>query len=307
MSNISLFEKKIGEAGISALKDEPMSRHTTFRIGGKADMLVNVSGEEQLSFLIKTANECSVPYHVIGRGSNILVSDDGVDGVVMLTGGMDASDYDGALVITAGAGMKLSSLCDVAAEHALSGLEFAWGIPGSVGGAVYMNAGAYNADIGDVVYSCRGVDGDGEISERGADEMRFGYRSSFSQSSPFYITRVVFRLFPGDAALIRERMNMLYERRREKQPLEFPSAGSVFKRPSRGYASEMIEGCGLKGYTVGGAQVSEKHAGFIINKGNATASDVRRVIEHIRDLVFLRYSVKLEPEIRYIGRSGGSL
>lgn len=279
-----------------------MQKHTTFHIGGEADLFVNIADARQLALVLQAAGRAEVPWIVIGNGSNLLVSDLGIEGAVLHLSGMDGISYDGSCEITCGAGLRLSQLCVFAAENGLQGLEFAWGIPGTVGGAVYMNAGAYDSEMRNVVASCVVLDPQGEEHILAAEELDFGYRSSIFQKQPYIVTAVTVRLQPGDGAQIRAKMEDIFTRRKQKQPLEYPSAGSVFKRPQGNYAGTMIEACGLKGFTVGGAQVSEKHAGFIINTGSATASDVKRVIEHVQNEVFLKYSVRLEPEIKFIGR-----
>ena len=279
-----------------------MQKHTTFHIGGEADLFVNIADARQLALVLQAAGRAEVPWMVIGNGSNLLVSDLGIEGAVLHLSGMDGISYNGSCEITCGAGLRLSQLCVFAAENGLQGLEFAWGIPGTVGGAVYMNAGAYDSEMRNVVASCVVLDPQGEEHILAAEELDFGYRSSIFQKQPYIVTAVTVRLQPGDGAQIRAKMEEIFTRRKQKQPLEYPSAGSVFKRPQGNYAGTMIEACGLKGFTVGGAQVSEKHAGFIINTGSATASDVKRVIEHVQNEVFLKYSVRLEPEIKCIGK-----
>lgn len=302
MSDNVAFIKELQSKGIAFTENEVMDKHTTFRIGGEAELFISIANQEQLSFVIKTAENFGVPYLIIGNGSNLLVSDLGIEGAVLQLSGLDGISYDGSCEITCGAGLKLSKLCLFAAENNLQGMEFAWGIPGTVGGAVYMNAGAYDSEMQNVVAYCKAIDSKGEERIVTAEEMQFGYRSSMFQSEPLTITEVTVRLAPGEGSQIRTKMDDIFMRRKQKQPLEYPSAGSVFKRPQGNYAGTMIEECGLKGYTVGGAQVSEKHAGFIINIGSATASDVRRVVEYVQEQVFLKYSIKLERELKYIGR-----
>ena len=302
MADNMAFIKELQNKGISFTEKEMMDKHTTFRIGGEADLFVNIANTEQLCFAIKAAKEFEVPYLVIGNGSNLLVSDLGIEGAVLQLSGLDGISYDGSCEITCGAGLKLSKLCLFAAEQDLQGMEFAWGIPGTVGGAVYMNAGAYDSEMKNVVTSCKVVDSNGEERVVTAEEMQFGYRTSVFQSEPLTVTEVTVRLEPGEGSQIRAKMDDIFMRRKNKQPLEYPSAGSVFKRPQGNYAGTLIEDCGLKGYTVGGAQVSDKHAGFIVNVGSATASDVKRVVEHVQMQVFLKHSIQLERELKYIGR-----
>lgn len=302
MIDCSSLVTELQNQGIALTQKEGMCKHTTFHIGGEADLFINIPNTEQLVYVMQAAARAQVPCTVIGNGSNLLVSDLGIDGAVLQLSGMDGISYNGSCEITCGAGLRLSQLCMFAAENGLQGMEFAWGIPGTVGGAVYMNAGAYDSEMQHVVTGCTAVDAQGNACVLTAEEMNFGYRTSLFQSRPFIITSVTVRLAPGDSAQIRAKMDDIFIRRKQKQPLEYPSAGSVFKRPQGNYAGTMIESCGLKGFTIGGAQVSEKHAGFIVNIGSATASDVKRVIEHIQNEVFLKYSVRLEREIKYIGR-----
>ncbi len=302
MADYSKLITELQAEGIAFTENEAMDKHTTFHIGGEADLFVNVATAEQLAFVIKAAVSAEVPYLVIGNGSNMLVSDLGIEGMVIQLSGLDGISYDGSCEITCGAGLRLSKLCLFAAEQNLQGMEFAWGIPGTVGGAVYMNAGAYDSEMQNVVTACRVIDAAGEEKVITPEEMEFGYRTSMFQREPYIITSVTVRLAPGEGSQIRAKMDDIFARRKQKQPLEYPSAGSVFKRPQGNYAGTMIEACGLKGYTIGGAQVSEKHAGFIVNIGSATASDVKRVVEHVVDEVFLKYSIRLERELKYIGR-----
>lgn len=285
-------------------ENEPMSAHTTFKIGGPADVFIKPVGEEALSKVVVFCNENEIPVTVIGNGSNLLVSDLGIEGAVIYIGnGLSEIELTDFNVITCGSGTRLSLLCSFAAENGLSGLEFAWGIPGFVGGALYMNAGAYDSEMSNVVSECRVLNKNGEFETITKDKMKLGYRTSiFKEKKNKIITSAKFVLQPGRQDYIRQTMDALFERRKLKQPLEFPSAGSTFKRPTGNFAGTLIEKCGLKGFTIGGAQVSEKHAGFIINKGDATASDVKRVIEAVSERVFLETSIRLEPEVEFIGR-----
>ena len=302
MADCTALVTQLQEQGIAFTQNEPMQKHTTFHIGGEADLFVNIANADQLALVLRAAAREEVSWMVIGNGSNLLVSDLGIEGAVLHLSGLDGIEYDGSCEITCGAGLRLSQLCVFAAENGLQGMEFAWGIPGTVGGAVYMNAGAYDSEMRNVVTACTALDPQGAEHTLAAEEMEFGYRSSIFQQQPYIVTSVTVRLQPGDGAQIRARMEDIFSRRKQKQPLEYPSAGSVFRRPQGNYAGTMIEACGLKGFTIGGAQVSEKHAGFIINTGAATASDVKRVIEHVQNEVFLKYSVRLEQEIKNIGR-----
>ena len=280
----------------------PMSEHTSFAIGGPADIFLEAPTEEALSNLTAACRKWEIPVFILGNGSNLLVSDDGIEGaVVHISGGIADISLTGAYEITCGAGAKLSRLCSFALDHSLTGLEFAWGIPGSAGGAAFMNAGAYDSEMKNVLLSCRHIGPDGTAGRRIGEELDLSYRHSAYAGSGEIITALQLRLQPGDPEAIRAKMDDLMTRRRSKQPLEYPSAGSVFKRPAGHYAGTLIEQCGLKGYTIGGAQVSEKHAGFIVNIGGATCSDVRRLIAHIQEQVFLQTSIELQTEIKVVG------
>ncbi len=294
----------LDENQCSFKENEPMSLHTSFKIGGPADIFIEPVGENMLRRLIIFLKEKEIPITVIGNGSNLLVSDLGIEGAVIHIGnGLGEFSLDEFNVINCGSGLKLSMLCSFAAENGLSGLEFAWGIPGLVGGAIYMNAGAYESEISNVISECTYLTLDGNFHTISAEDMKLGYRTSiFKEKKNSIITSAKFTLTPAPVSSIREKMDTLLLRRKTKQPLDFPSAGSTFKRPSGNFAGTLIEMCGLKGYAIGGAMVSEKHAGFIINTGDATASDVKRLIEYVSDKVFLETSVRLEPEVEFIGR-----
>ena len=279
-------------------ENEPMRRHTTFRIGGKTRLYLQVQSFEALSQTLRILKKEAVPFLVLGLGSNVLFSDDGFEGaVIRLSGEFKEIRREGDCLI-AGAGASLRSLCETARDEGLSGLEFAFGIPGSVGGAVYMNAGAYGGEIRDAAVCAFHTDYDGNIGVYTGEELAFGYRISVYSGKKLIITGAKFALIPGDRDEIARRMEEILERRRSKQPLEFPSAGSVFKRPEGYYAGALIEGAGLKGAAVGAAQVSEKHAGFIINRGGATCADVFALIGKIQKTVLEKDGVLLEPEIR---------
>lgn len=300
----SLLKAFLQREEIVYKENEPMAAHTSFKIGGPADIFVEPANEDMVSKVVAFCNEKEYPLYILGNGSNLLVSDLGVEGVVVhISNGLADISLSGVNEITCGSGARLSMLCNFALENGLSGLEFAWGIPGFVGGAVYMNAGAYDSEMSAVLTECRVVTRDGRFETLTADKLKLGYRTSiFKEKKNRVITSAKMQLAPGDQSLIRARMEELIARRKEKQPLEFPSAGSTFKRPTGNFAGTLIEMCGLKGFTVGGAQVSEKHAGFVINIGNATASDVKRVIEAVTEKVFLETSIKLETEVEFIGR-----
>lgn len=298
---LEAFISEVENKGISCVTGEPMACHTTFRIGGKADVFVTVSNGTELSFVIKTARQCGVPVFCIGKGSNLLVSDKGIEGAVISLAGMNEIKADGNRV-TAGAGASLSALCITARDASLSGLEFAYGIPGSVGGALFMNAGAYGGEMSQVVVSAECVDENGEYRTVSADEMELGYRTSVFKRGGLFITSVTIELISGDKAEIAAKMQELTARRKEKQPLEYPSAGSTFKRPQGYFAGALIEKNGLKGVSCGGARVSEKHAGFVINGGGACCADVLGLIKKIQKTVFENDGVMLETEVLFVGR-----
>ena len=280
---------------------EPMAGHTTFRIGGPADCFVQLEDEEQLRKVRRYLGLAGVPFFVLGNGSNLLVDDAGYRGVVLQIGQkMSDISVQGCHII-AKAGATLRQVAAAALEHGLAGFEFASGIPGTVGGGVVMNAGAYGGEMSQVVNQVRVVSKEGESMELDNDTMEFRYRGSVIRGSAFTVTEVTFRLEPGDREAIRAKMEELAARRREKQPLEYPSAGSTFKRPEGHFAGKLIMEAGFAGYRIGGAQVSEKHCGFVINTGDATARDVRALIEEIQARVKERFRVELEPEIVFLG------
>lgn len=282
--------------------DEPMSRHTSFRIGGPADLLVSPKSEEGIRCAVQAAREAGLPLTILGNGSNVLVRDEGIRGVVLCIGnGFSEVQVDGSCVV-AQAGALLSVLSNEAQKAGLTGLEFAGGIPGSLGGALFMNAGAYDGQMADVVVSTRYYDmAEERYGELIGDAHAFGYRTSVFKSHPEWVAlSAVMRLKQGDPAEIRAKMDDFAQRRRDKQPLNYPSAGSTFKRPTGYFAGKLIQDAGLMGYTVGGAQVSEKHAGFVINRGGATCADVLALMEHVREEVMKQFGVELEPEVRVL-------
>ncbi len=285
--------------------DEPMSNHTTFKVGGPAECLVKASSGDEAAAVMRLCKSMGVECTVIGNGSNLLVGDKGIKGVVLqIADGLGMCMVNNAhKVIFAEAGVKLSRLASEAAKGSLSGLEFASGIPGTLGGAVYMNAGAYGGEIGGLITSVMYADSAGTLKTAGRKELMFGYRySSFSDALKGSVILACFlSLEQGSSDEIYKKMKELNDRRREKQPLSYPSAGSTFKRPEGHFAGKLIQDAGLMGYTIGGAQVSELHAGFIINKGGATASDIRSLIEHVRGTVKDKFGVELEPEVKMIG------
>lgn len=284
--------------GCEARKYEPMSKHTSFKIGGNADAYIKVNNLSKLSTILKECQASDVDYMILGNGSNLLVSDDGIRGVVIrLDGDFRKITLLDDTTIFCGAGATLAYLCKFAINCGLSGLEFAWGIPGTVGGAVFMNAGAYDGEMKDVVHSVSHISPSGEIGRTEKENLNFGYRTSVYRSNNMIITGVTLKLKKGNPDEIRAKMDDYMLRRSTKQPLEYPSAGSVFKRPEGNFAGALIEQCGLKGKTCGGAQVSEKHAGFIINKSNATSKDVRDLIGEIQKTVSEKTGYSLECEL----------
>ena len=284
--------------GCEARRNEPMSKHTSFKIGGNADVYIKVNNLSKLSTILKECQDSDVDYMILGNGSNLLVSDDGIRGVVIrLDGDFRKITLLDDTTIFCGAGATLAYLCKFALNCGLSGLEFAWGIPGTVGGAVFMNAGAYDGEMKDVVHSVSHISPSGEIGRTEKENMNFGYRTSVYRSNNMIITGVTLKLKKGNPDEIRAKMDDYMLRRSTKQPLEYPSAGSVFKRPEGNFAGALIEQCGLKGKTCGGAQVSEKHAGFIINKSNATSKDVRDLIGEIQKTVSEKTGYSLECEL----------
>lgn len=301
MSSFKLLEEKLVSIGCEFLIDEPMSRHTTFKIGGPAKLFCMPENEQQAADLIKACKELDITFFVLGNGSNLLISDNGLNGaVISFSQKMNGIAGEGNR-LTAKAGASLATLCRFAANEGLGGLEFAFGIPGSVGGAVFMNAGAYGGEIKDRVTSVTALFPDGEIKTVLAEQADFGYRHSAFEQNGAVILSAEFELFKDDKAVIEQKMRDILGRRKEKQPLEWPSAGSAFKRPQNGFAAAMIDECGLKGFAIGGAQVSEKHAGFVINRGNATCDDVLKLLEAVKEKVFEKTGVMLEPEIKRLG------
>ena len=299
----TLLDQTAQALGCPLRVDEPMARHTTFQIGGPADRFLTVENAAQLQGLLSCLRQAGIPYLVLGKGSNLLVSDKGIRGAVLHLGG----DFKKVEVLTdgrtlrAGAGAPLASVCALARERSLTGLEFAWGIPGSVGGGAYMDAGAYGGEMRDVVSRVLHLGPDGAPGEARGEELCFGYRKSRYTGGEDIITAVEFTLQPGDPAAIAGKMEELMARRKDKQPYDMPSAGSVFKRPQNGFAAALIEQCGLKGRRVGGAQVSEKHAGFIVNTGGATCQDVLELISVIQKTVEEQTGTRLECEVRVTG------
>ncbi|MEE1275110.1 MAG: UDP-N-acetylmuramate dehydrogenase [Olegusella sp.] len=293
------FRSIVGEEDV--LTDEPLSEHTTFEIGGPADLYVMPEDIDELRDVIDLCREKDLPFFVLGRGSDLLVSDEGYRGVIVgLADGLTGVDVD-EKEMTCEAGVTLKEAAEMACELGLTGLEFACGIPGTVGGACFMNAGAYDGCMADVIESVRVITPEGDVRQYGVDELDFGYRQSRIREEGLIVLSATFKLHHGDPEDIRAKMDDLTARREEKQPLDKPSAGSTFKRPEGYFAGKLISDAGLRGYQVGGAAVSTKHAGFVVNLGGATAADVRAVIEHVQDEVERQYGVRLEPEVRFLG------
>ena len=289
------------EIGCRVRRDVPMSLHTTFKIGGNAAVMIEADNSNQLSMIIRTVNMHDLSYIILGKGSNVVVNDDGLDKVVIkLTGELAKVNRLDKTTFYCGAGLSLAGLCREAENNSLSGLEFAWGIPGSVGGAVFMNAGAYGGEIKDVVFSVNHIDKEGRLGTIKGEDLDFGYRRSVYKDNGFTIIGAAFKLKLDSRTEIRNRMDDFMNRRKTKQPLELPSAGSVFRRPEGAFAGALIEQCGLKGASVGGAQVSPKHAGFIVNTGSATAADVKALIEKIQKTVKEETGYDLHREVIFL-------
>lgn len=287
------------------LFDEPMSQHTTFRIGGPADVFVMPENYEQIREVLRLCREEKLPFFVLGNGSNLLVSDSGYRGVIIqMDRNMEEIRLDGE-EIHACAGALLSSVAVAARNASLTGFEFAGGIPGTIGGAAVMNAGAYGGELKDVLKEVTVMTREGEILTIPAEKMEMGYRTSIIKTAGYLVLEAVISLKKGDEEAIRATMKDLSERRTEKQPLDYPSAGSTFKRPEGYFAGKLIMDSGLRGYRVGGAQVSEKHCGFVINAGGATAEDVRTLMDHVIRVVREKYGVTLEPEVKFLGDFNG--
>lgn len=284
--------------------DAPLRDYTSFKIGGNADVIVFPDTIQKLITVTEYAKNNSISLLVIGKGSNLLVNDNGFKGIVINTCKMDKIELVDDTTIFCQCGVSLSRLCRFALENSLTGLEFAFGIPGTAGGAAYMNAGAYGGEMKDILVSCTHISSDGTIGEFSGDELCLAYRHSVYSNSKFIILSLTLVLKKGDKNEIKAKMDDFMSRRKDKQPLEFPSAGSTFKRPEGYFAGALIEQCGLKGYSYGGAQVSEKHAGFVVNKGGATADDVMHVINHCKKKVLEQTGVNLEPEVKIIGQEG---
>lgn len=300
--NVVLYEyltEVLGRENV--LRKEPMSRHTTFRVGGEAEYFAKIQDKSQLTSILNYLRKTEQPYFVLGNGSNILVSDKGYEGVILdLSAGLKSIEIKDKRV-TAQAGALLSTVAVKAYEAGLTGFEFAAGIPGTIGGAIVMNAGAYDGEMKQVVETVTVVDEHGETMILDNETMEFGYRNSIIKNRPFIVTEAVLLLKEGEKEQIKERMEELNQKRREKQPLNYASAGSTFKRPEGHFAGKLIMDAGLRGFRIGGARVSEKHCGFVINEGNATATDVADVIDEVTERVRDKFGVTLETEIIKLG------
>lgn len=302
MYNYEKLINYIKNLNCDILLNEPMYKHTSFKIGGNADLFLIVKDEVSLIEILKLFNKYNVPFFIIGNGSNLLVKDDGIRGaVIKLDGEFNEIELMNEDTIKCGSAVLLSKLCNFAMKNALSGIEFAYGIPGTVGGAVCMNAGAYGGEVKDVISLCTHVKRDGTKEVLSLKDLKLGYRKSIYTETKDIITFVIIKLKKGNSLHIKENMKEILQRRKDKQPLEYPSAGSVFKRPHNNFAGTLIEKCDLKGKSFGDAEVSLKHAGFIVNKGHATCQDVLKLISFIQKKVQEETGVILECEVKAIG------
>lgn len=302
MKKCEIIERLIIIVGEDNVKiDEPMRNHTSFKVGGPADVFVSPVSKLQARGVLKLCHDSSFPVFVMGNGTNLVVRDGGVRGIVLkIYDNLNEINIEDN-ILKAQAGALLSSVSKYALKYSLKGLEFASGIPGTIGGAAAMNAGAYGGEMKDVIYSADIIDNDFNIRTLGRDELEFGYRSSLVSKKGYTVVETAFKLEHGDYNEIKDRIDNLTKRRKEKQPLHLPSAGSVFKRPEGYYAGKLIEDAGLKGARVGDAMISEMHANFIVNVGNATASDILGLIEIVKHEVYSKFSLMLEPEVKVIG------
>ena len=304
MVSLQTFRQRLAAAlpGLELRDNEPMYRHTTFRVGGPVTLMALPRSVEELSTAVSLAKEAGLGPFFRGRGSNLLVADRGAEAfLIKLAGGLDRLELLGENSLYVGAGVTLAQAAVFALEHALTGLEFAHGIPGTLGGGVFMNAGAYDGELSQVISWADCLDETGRRFRLEGPDLELGYRTSVFSRKPWVVTGARLDLTPGDPAAIRARMEDLSHRRRSKQPLEFPSAGSTFKRPAGHFAGALIQEAGLKGVRIGGAQVSEKHAGFVVNTGGATSDDILSLIRLVRDTVLEKTGVLLEPEVRMLG------
>lgn len=283
------------------LQQEPLCNHTTFRIGGPALYYLIPESMEEVKEAVDFAREKKLPFYILGKGSNVLFQDKGYQGVVIEIGkGLEHMEVSKDGTVTAQAGISLAVMASRLAKAAWEGFAFAGGIPGTLGGAVTMNAGAYGGEIKDCIKSARVLTVEGELLELTKEQLELGYRTSIIQKKDYIVLEAAFSFQPGDAAQIQQTMKELNQKRRDKQPLEYPSAGSTFKRPEGYFAGKLIEDAGLRGYRIGDAQVSEKHCGFVINRGQATASEVQQLIQEVQNMVKEKSGVCLEPEVRIV-------
>lgn len=299
MGLIEELKNILGDEGVKL--EEAMSRHTSFKVGGNAQIFVEPKDEEALKRLLELINTEKINYYVIGNGSNMLVSDKGYKGIIISMLKFTSPSLIENESITISAGKTLKELTELACENSLSGLEFAYGIPGSVGGAVFMNAGAYDKEIKEVLDKVKVMDKEGKVLSLNAGELDLSYRHSNIEEKGYIVLEAKFNLKKADKAAIWEKMQELMARRIDKQPLNFPSAGSTFKRPEGCFAGKLIDDAGLRGYSIGGAKVSDKHCGFIVNAGKASADEVYSLIAYVRLKVKEKFDVQLEPEIRVLG------
>ena len=301
MTELTVFQQKLSALipNIELKFNEPMARHTSFKIGGGAEVMAFPKGPEELSAVLKTSALLDVNPAILGAGTNVLAPDGGISGLVIcLKDCLDGMELLEGNRIRVAAGVTMSRAAVFAANHGLSGLEFAHGIPGTVGGGVYMNAGAYGGEIVQVCESVLVMDMAGNLTERSNEEMKFSYRHSILEDEGGIVVSAVFRLTPAEPAEVKAKMKELQGKRSASQPLDMPSAGSAFKRPVGGYAAALIDQAGLKGYQVGGAAISTKHAGFAVNVGGATARDVQDLLRQVSDIVYEQSGIRLEPEVR---------
>lgn len=281
----------------NVLKNESLSKHCTFKIGGSCEYLVFPESQKELTDILKLAKEENIPLNIIGNGSNVLFSDDFHKGIVIKTTHLDEITVNGN-EITAFCGAKLSQVCNVALKNSLSGMEELNGIPGTIGGAVYMNAGAYGGEMAQIVESVEVMDAEGNVETLSNADMHFSYRHSVLEESDKIVVSALLKLTPAPAEEVKAKMKELIGKRTASQPLDYPSAGSAFKRPVGGYAAALIDEAGMKGYRVGGAAISEKHAGFAVNLGGATAEEVKQLLKEVAEKVYANSGIRIEPEIR---------
>lgn len=303
MQPIETLYTMLASAGISTLINEPLSKHTSFKIGGPASLFCEPASTEQLQFVLQSTRQLGVPYTLLGKGSNVLFPDNGFAGCVIHNVDLGQGIKCEGNILHAPAGADLAAVCLLAESNCLTGMEFAYGIPGSVGGAVYMNAGAYDGEIKSILQSVEYIDETGLIHRISTKDIELGYRTSIFQQKPWCIISADFCLHSGNKENIHNKMHDFMERRKEKQPLELPNAGSAFKRPPGAFAGALIDQCGLRGYRVGGAAISEKHCGFIVNLGDATCADVLTLAEQVSSIVLDKTGYVLEKEIRVISLS----